>query len=324
MHLAQQSSFVQAIIESMSNPDAFAASQDLSRSSVPNPNRAELEDFDIAVDWEASLDSTNVRLLAAPWPRAEAFQGQQPLVRCLVADHQSAGRGRAGKVWHDEPGASLLMSVSIDRNTQPWPSDLSAFSLVTAVCVAERLESTGPVDGRRLWLKWPNDVVRFQATDEGLAKLVGILIEARQHAGQSRLVIGLGINLLPPRNDVSGPKSLPADGLFSRTLQSVQTLDRAWRLAIAKQLSHDLLGAWIDFEAMGLALFAHRIRSRDALFGRPLLIHDEKQHHGLEALGQGLDERGRLLVLCQRAATEAPCIVAISEGSVRLRHQHKA
>ena len=59
---------------------------------------------------------------------------------------------------------------------------------------AERLESAGPVDGKRLWLKWPNDVVRFQASNEGLAKLVGILIEVRQHAGQSRLVIGLGIN----------------------------------------------------------------------------------------------------------------------------------
>ena len=308
----------------MSNPDAFAASQDLSRSSVPNPNRAELEDFDIAVDWEASLDSTNARLLAAPWPRAEAYQGQQPLVRCLVADHQSAGRGRAGKVWRDEPGASLLMSVSMDRNKQPWPSELSAFSLVTAVCVAERLESAGPVDGKRLWLKWPNDVVRFQSSNEGLAKLVGILIEARQHAGQSRLVIGLGINLFPPRIDVSGPKSLPADGLFATALQSAQTLDRAWRLALAKRLSQDLLGAWIDFEATGLASFAQRIHSRDALFGRPLLIDDEKRHHGLEGLGQGVDERGRLLVLCQRVATAAPCVEAISEGSVRLRHQHKA
>ncbi len=99
----------------------------------------------------------------------------------VVADHQTAGRGRQGRRWLDEPGASLLASVVVRPVLLParWP----LYGFVTAVAVAEALRAVTGLDTR---LKWPNDVLV-----DG-AKIAGILLEAR---GGDTLVVGFGINV---------------------------------------------------------------------------------------------------------------------------------
>ncbi len=101
----------------------------------------------------------------------------------VVADHQSAGRGRRGRAWTDAPGTSLLASILVRPRVPPslWP----AFSLTTAVAVAEALRRLAGVDAR---LKWPNDVL------VGGRKIAGILLESRIGAAPV-LLIGVGINL---------------------------------------------------------------------------------------------------------------------------------
>ncbi|MGH7275807.1 MAG: biotin--[acetyl-CoA-carboxylase] ligase [Candidatus Rokuibacteriota bacterium] len=102
----------------------------------------------------------------------------------VVADHQSAGRGRRGHVWTDAPGTSLLASILV-RPRAPlalWP----AFSPTTAVAVAEALRQTSGLETR---LKWPNDVLA------GGRKIAGILLESRGGTADPVLIIGVGINL---------------------------------------------------------------------------------------------------------------------------------
>ena len=86
----------------------------------------------------------------------------------VVADHQSAGRGRRGRTWTDAPGTSLLASILV-RPRVP-PSLLGTFSIATGVAVAEALRRATGIEAR---LKWPNDVLAHGR------KLAGILVESR-------------------------------------------------------------------------------------------------------------------------------------------------
>lgn len=98
----------------------------------------------------------------------------------VVTDHQSAGRGRLGRVWEDIPGRSILMSVLLrPRAPMPlWPE----LSLVAGDAVARALRNETGVDAS---LRHPNDVVVAGR------KLVGVLPEA----SAGRVVLGIGVNV---------------------------------------------------------------------------------------------------------------------------------
>ncbi len=111
----------------------------------------------------------------------------------IVADVQTAGRGRRGRAWITVPGRSLAASFVIRPPDLARPARLA---LIAGVAAARALESLGSPD---LSLKWPNDLMRDQR------KLGGLLIEAaRPPSGEPLQVLGFGLNLalspgdLPP------------------------------------------------------------------------------------------------------------------------------
>lgn len=110
----------------------------------------------------------------------------QPLL--IVADHQTAGRGRLGRSWEAPPGAAALFSLS--HRLDPRRGTVDRVSFLTAVGVARAVERLAP--GLRVGIKWPNDLM-IQSR-----KLAGILVETvGTHA-----VIGVGINVLLRREDL--------------------------------------------------------------------------------------------------------------------------
>lgn len=116
----------------------------------------------------------------------------------VVADRQSAGRGRRGRSWLSEPDASLTFSVL-------WRFDcplarLSGLSLAVGVGLARALERLG---ARGVCLKWPNDVL-LQDGDR-YAKLAGILVELSTDRRGTQAVIGIGLNLAAPAGDLAQP-----------------------------------------------------------------------------------------------------------------------
>lgn len=127
------------------------------------------------VDVLAECDSTNARLLA----RAEAGAAAGTVI---AAERQTAGRGRLGRTWYSEAGASLTFSLLWRF---PPGTSLGGLSLAAGVAVAEVLRATG-VQG--IGLKWPNDVLL-----DG-RKLGGILVEMVVDAA----VVGIGLNLHLP------------------------------------------------------------------------------------------------------------------------------
>ena len=111
-------------------------------------------------------------------------QNDEPQGTLITADQQSKGRGRSGRVWFDEPGQSVLMSIILRPDIPP--TRLHQLSFVTSLSVAECLNVECGLD---ISLKWPNDVFI------GNKKLGGILIETDIKENPPIAVIGLGINV---------------------------------------------------------------------------------------------------------------------------------
>ncbi|MFN2556464.1 MAG: biotin--[acetyl-CoA-carboxylase] ligase [Nitriliruptorales bacterium] len=95
----------------------------------------------------------------------------------VVADHQTAGRGRFARRWEDRPGGSLLMSCLVEAPARP-----TLVALAAGLGVADAVARAGAEPE----LKWPNDVLIAGR------KCAGVLIEAP--AGTERLVVGIGMN----------------------------------------------------------------------------------------------------------------------------------
>ncbi len=137
-----------------------------------------------AFEWHAACGSTND--LAAERARAGA-----PAGLVIVADAQTAGRGRLGRTWHSPAEENLYLSILL-RPARP-PAEIPPITLLAGAAVARALETFG----LRPRLKWPNDVELVEPVDEGgkRRKVAGILTEmASAGASALHVVVGIGIN----------------------------------------------------------------------------------------------------------------------------------
>lgn len=238
--------------------------------------------------WSAQTGSTNDDALLASRSGAETGT-------TFLTEQQTRGRGRFGRTWYAEPGASLLFSTIV---RQDLPLDrLACLSLVTGISVRRALARCLPTleaEGA-IAIKWPNDIwLREQ-------KVAGILVESQIEGSTLRAaVIGIGINGL-------------AHG-WPEELESVATaIDRHGALFDREQLLVDVLDELSTtlktLRVSGLKPLLSELRQADALAGRTVRI--------AEALGvaRGIDELGRLLVQLPTGAIEC-----VSSGSVELCH----
>ena len=171
-----------------------------------------------------------------------------------IADHQTHGRGRAGRTWHDPPGAALTMSLLLHPGC-----DGAAFStapLVAGLALAKALDGLG-VDAE---LKWPNDLLL------GGRKLAGVLCESRHRAeGPHAFVMGVGVNVSQRALDF--PAEL-RDGATSLALAGHE-LDRE---ILAAAFLSSLEPMWDEHQEgdAGVALEAWRARAR--FWGQPVTV----------------------------------------------------
>ena len=110
-----------------------------------------------------------------------------PAGTLVIANEQTAGRGRGGKSWQSSPGAGLWMTL-LER-----PADASAVGVLSLRIGLAAAEALDRFAAEPIRLKWPNDLY----IDQG--KLAGILVEARwRERSLEWVAIGLGINLRQP------------------------------------------------------------------------------------------------------------------------------
>ncbi len=218
------------------------------------------------------VDSTNTELMR------RARTGQlEPIL--LVAERQTAGRGRLGRDW--QSGASGgkrsdphgeapegLSALTFSLGLPLQPADWSGLSLAVGLAVVQSLHPA-------LQLKWPNDVWLHER------KVAGILIETTSVGEVRYCVIGIGINLLP--RDSAGLRT-PAAALN-------EVLPDADAPGTLEALVLPLVGAVKAFETEGFAALRADFHARDLLYGREVICTD-----GTTGVARGVDASGALLV----------------------------
>jgi BirA family biotin operon repressor/biotin-[acetyl-CoA-carboxylase] ligase len=214
----------------------------------------------VTVEVLPQVDSTNSELMR----RARAGR-MEPVL--LVAEQQSAGRGRLGRAWDSAGDDSLTFSLGLPLG----PADWSGLSLAVGVSLAENLDA-------RIRLKWPNDLWLQDR------KLGGILIEtaATLLSPQTRYaVIGVGINLA----ERPGAALSTAPAWLREVLPGCQPGE------VLLQVAGPLVRAVQDFERNGFAGFKARFDALDVLRDRPIVLSD-----GTSGMGRGTTEMGGLQV----------------------------
>ncbi|MGN7918047.1 bifunctional biotin--[acetyl-CoA-carboxylase] ligase/biotin operon repressor BirA [Lysobacter sp. 22409] len=239
-------------------------------AALSAPTRVRLAALEVA--W--SIDSTNSELLRRPTPA----QG----VAVLLAERQTGGRGRRGRVWASPLAAHLYLSLS--RSFGGGLARLGGLSLVAGIAAAEALQGLGYAAVR---LKWPNDLVVLDGA--GLRKLGGLLIEGGgEYAGPARAVIGLGLNVRMPAA-VAASIDQPWSDLSGLAGGRAVARD-----TVAAALLERLLPALDEFDAAGLAPFLDRYAAFDALAGQAISVHGADATH--QGIALGLADDGALRV----------------------------
>ena len=259
-----------------------------------------------------TIDSTNTELMR----RARNGQCEPTL---LVAEQQTAGRGRLGRVWQSgvevssagppqaakaplggsaareaaSVGAlpSLMMSLGLPLAPQDW----SGLSLAVGVSVAESLQPVLPPLGAnqpaRVGLKWPNDLWLGGAA--GDRKLGGILVETASFVAPQAVapqtntstaryvVVGIGVNVLPRSPE---GMSMPPGSLQEGELG----LDAPTAL---QRILPPLVAMLQSFAGYGFAPMQPRFAARDVLQGRAVTLSD-----GHTGTAHGVGDDGALLV----------------------------
>lgn len=174
--------------------------------------------------------STNADLLA----RVDAGEDIDGVV--LLAEHQTAGRGRHGRHWQAPPRSQVALSVGVNATAVPT-SGWGWLMLAAGVAVVDALAEAGGVEAG---LKWPNDVV------VGGGKLAGILAEVAnpKPTPQNVIVVGLGLNVTMTADEAPEPLNIPATSLTmlgapitdrnvlaDKVLRQLATRIAAWRSA---------------------------------------------------------------------------------------------
>ncbi len=230
-----------------------------------------------------TVDSTNEELRR--WGQVGA--GDWALV---LAERQTAGRGRRGRRWSSPPGGNLYLSMLPPKPATP--STASRIPLLAAVATAEALEAEGAAVG----LKWPNDLLGPSG-----AKLGGILVEAIGISSPS-VIIGVGLNVKVPSGEL-------AEGAASLQEESGGNGDR---LRLAARIVAGVQAWWQELSRKGFSPVATAWAQRALWLGQRVRVMCPSQT--LVGEMRGIDEQG-----CLRLATrEGERTVANGELSLRL------
>ena len=242
------------------------------------------------VDLVESVASTNSELMQ------RAIAGA-PSGSCLVAEIQTAGRGRRGRVWQSAFGGSLTFSLlwRFDKGA----AQLGGLSLVVGLAVLRALRASG-VASSDVALKWPNDVV------SGHRKLAGVLIESQgDMLGPTVVVIGIGINVNLPE-DVKGAVDQPVadvQGLAGKTVS---------RNKLLAAVLNELIVLLDEFQVHGFRAFKKEWTAAHALHGKPVRVLNGDGVI-METVVRDVADDGSLIV-AQHGRD-----VALSSGEISLR-----
>jgi BirA family biotin operon repressor/biotin-[acetyl-CoA-carboxylase] ligase len=199
--------------------------------------------------WYAEVDST--QRIARELARDGAEEGT-----CVIAEAQTAGRGRLGRTWHSPAGLNLYTSIVLRPVAEPTAVPQLALVAGIAVAAAIRAETQLPAQ-----LKWPNDVLI-----DG-RKVAGILTEMEAEVERVHFVIaGIGVNVNAPARAFSPELRATATSL---AIAGGRRVDRA---AVTARLLVELEERVARFASGGFAALRAEWEALSCLTGRPVTV----------------------------------------------------
>jgi len=260
-------------------------------------------EFVRCIEYRSTVSSTNdvARQLGA---------SGAPEATLVIADGQTAGRGRLGREWYSPPGSAIAVSLLLRPRFSP--SLAYRLTMLAGLVAAEAVEQ---VTGLRVGLKWPNDVVieqearrkaqdtRGKRQDAPILKLGGILTET-SISGQDieYAVIGLGLNI---NVDLSTRPDLPqATSLMMHLGHEVDRLEILRALVERFAVRYAIL----DRDERLLADWSARLTT----LGRQIIAR--RGDESFAGLAEGVDESGALLI---RTDDGTLCHVDVADVTLR-------
>ncbi|MDM7830861.1 biotin--[acetyl-CoA-carboxylase] ligase [Cellulomonas edaphi] len=232
-----------------------------------------------------STESTNADIVAD----LEADIAAWPGVGVLVADHQTAGRGREGRTWETPAGTSLTCSFVVRPQV---PADrLAWLPLLAGLGAVNAIRATAGVPAL---LKWPNDLL-VPAEDplEGwgpVRKVGGILAQAVPTPDGVAVVVGIGLNVSQTADE------LPVPSATSLALAGAQHVDREAMLVALVAALAEIADRWRDADGDAVAAgLAGDVAEVCRTLGTQVRV-SLPGGTDLEGVATGLDELGALLV----------------------------
>jgi len=224
-----------------------------------------------SIEYLDTVDSTN--RAAGELARQGAGEGA-----VVVADAQTAGRGRMGRRWESPAGDNLYFSVLLTPNVEP--ARVPQLALVAAVAVHEGLAEFCPEITAQI--KWPNDIL------VGGRKVAGILCEANLEADRvHRVILGIGINV----NGSRVPRGLQATATTLRLAGGREVSRPALLGAVINHLEARYEGWLRDGSLSGLLDYFER---HSALNGKPVAA--ENLSGVVRGVARGIAPTGELMI----------------------------
>ena len=240
------------------------------------------------IEYLQQVDSTNRAASHLPLPPVGTFSA-------VLAEMQSAGKGRRGRVWVSPYAANIYVSIvwSLQRSLH----EASSLSPYLAMCVVEQLNA---LELAGLNLKWPNDIYC-----QG-KKLAGLLIECSgELSGHCKLIAGLGVNVA-----MKNYRNIVIDQEWTDILSNASD----WSLT-RSQLAGQLISAMVtglqNFENKSITGFVQRWAHWDVISNTSVEVSaGARTQHGI---ARGIDMDGRLLLETSQGVER----IAVGDVSVR-------
>ncbi|MCK4640518.1 MAG: biotin--[acetyl-CoA-carboxylase] ligase [Candidatus Marinimicrobia bacterium] len=197
----------------------------------------------------------------------------------VLADYQTAGRGRFGRSWISPPEEALLFSILLTDLNQEIP--LYIYTFLAAVGVYDGLKTL--ISGKfKLSLKWPNDILLNNN------KVCGILVQSKTSGSVlSRLVIGIGLNVNQP------------EGFFKDELQNAaslySTIGKCFdRILVLTNILRNIDQQLTILYEKGEKIIFNRWKNACDSIGRPVAVDDGKRIH--KGIFEDISENGELVL----------------------------
>ena len=215
----------------------------------------------------------------------------------IIADSQTAGRGRYGRSFFSPPGHGIYMSFIIRPTNWLWANAPTLVTFHAAVTVCGAIESTTEKTPQ---IKWVNDVYI-----DG-KKICGILTEAVtdiESGGMQWIVVGIGVNFSLPSTGLPEGIEHTAGAVFSEGKPTIT------RNRLAAEIANRILGDEGKYSRESLLA---EYRKRLMMIGKRVTVSGWDEP--FEAIAEDIDETGRLIVKKENGET-----MALSAGEIRIR-----